>query len=173
MKRLFSAQISTLELVAVSIVAIAGLSLVTELLWPHRLEVPGAPSPTVIEERESDTEATQHETSELSYGVIAAHPLFTVDRKPYALPPPEPPKPPPVVRQRPREPEITFELSAVIRTPATNIALVSVAGNPDVHRLRPGQTLEGWRLSEVAADAIRLERNGRQLEVKLDPEKEE
>jgi hypothetical protein len=85
------------------------------------------------------------------YGEVMARPLFIATRRPE--PPPEEgaPEPPPA------DPERTFVLLGVMRTPeATTVLLRPEEPNAKPTRIRPGETVGEWRLETVSADRVVL-----------------
>ena len=58
-------------------------------------------------------------------------------------------------------------LSAIVITDGDRVALLSVAGDEQLLRLREGQEVAGWRLTKVGAEAITLSQGGRTHEVAL------
>ena len=163
---------------ALVLAAVAAIAAIVEFAWPRPLEATDFRSPdrdptagTAVDSSAENPAASQEMARD--YDVIAQRPLFTVDRRPYRIPVAEPVVTPPVRRPAPKpEPDVSFQLTAVIRTPSTKIALLTVDGSGESHKLRPGETLEGWTLSEVDEKSVRMQRSGREMLVMLDPQDE-
>ncbi|MBK1672616.1 hypothetical protein CKO35_04745 [Ectothiorhodospira shaposhnikovii] len=91
--------------------------------------------------------------------MIADRPLFSETRRPPEASPEAPaeaerPAPP----QRPPEP-LRAALQAVLGGPEGRLALLA---DPQgrIHRLRPGDELQGWRLEVIDTQQVRFTRNG-------------
>src|SRR5262245_26000174 len=105
--------------VTCGVAALAFLVTLLELVWPHSMHV------TSAVETVDDTSAVEVPTearAKPNSALIVDRPLFTVTRRPYEVPVLDPLGGQPGNR-RDAEPEVSFELRAVIRTSSTNIAL--------------------------------------------------
>jgi hypothetical protein len=159
------ANLSGPDIAACTVAAMAMLCTLFELVWPHPFEAKGNGATAVAMEAAPTTPEPERERPDPR--AIAERPLFTVDRKPYQVPVSVPDNAALLARQEPREPEVSFELRAVIRTSSANIALLLVSGETTPTRLRPGDQIAGWTLREVENESVRLERNGREMRVVL------
>jgi type II secretory pathway component PulC len=89
--------------------------------------------------------------------------LFTHDRRPFIFVA----EAAPVARAGPR---VEFELTAVIITSVTQIALLRSNQTPTVQRVTLNQTIDGWTLAEVAPDSVVLNRGTETVTVPLRPD---
>ena len=141
--------------------ALIGAALV-EVLWPHALD--GFEAATT---RADPTEpvapgaAPYPERSVLD--AMAQRPLFTVDRRPYQPPPSAqsagPTGPPP--------PTIDAELVGIAKTADSQLILLRLRTAPAVHRLRIGEQIEGWSVTNIGQATAVLSNNGHERELSL------
>jgi hypothetical protein len=90
-------------------------------------------------------------------------PLFTPERRPAQD------EPAPVVAPAtdlPRTPP-SFELTAVVLANGERVALLKALGAGQLHRLRQGESVDGWTLTEVRPDGVVLERGGQRESIEL------
>ena len=95
---------------------------------------------------------------EKALSVIKEKPLFNSTRRPVVetsipsrpvaspAPPPPPPTPPPS----------DLELQGVIMDRGEGIALIRVAGRPDVIDAKSGENVAGWKIVKIASDHIQI-----------------
>jgi len=154
--------LSPADRIAVGIAAVAGFVLLLELALPHRLEAPAPAAPALAEVRESHGDVV--EVGPLSgYLSVTERPLFEQSRRPFVAAV----EPAPVV---PAGPRVEFELTAVIITSATQIALLRSNVTPTVQRVALNETVDGWTLAEVAPDTVVLRRGSESVTVPLRPD---
>jgi hypothetical protein len=148
--------------VAVAIAAVAGFVLLLELVWPHQLEAPalGAPALAEVVELHGDIVEVGPLTA---YFSITERPLFEQSRQPFVAAV----EPEPVVTPGPR---IEFELTAVVITSATQIALLRSNVTPTIQRVTLNETVDGWTLAEVTPDTVVLRRGTESVNVPLRPD---
>jgi hypothetical protein len=58
-------------------------------------------------------------------------------------------------------------LSGTVTSPEYQSALVELSGSSDLERLRPGDTVLDWKVAEIGARYIVLDRDGRQVRLEL------
>jgi hypothetical protein len=100
-----------------------------------------------------------------AYAAVVERPLFRPERKPPDPEDTEPTQPEP-------EPEIAttldgMDLSAVVITGGVNSAWVKPPGSDELIRLRLGDELEGWAVTDILPDRLVLERQGERDELPL------
>lgn len=140
--------------------AIAGLVVGGEFLWLKRPEPPAAPPPpTPSSAAEIPRDFALPPLDR--YPFFVSRPLFLEGRKPLetedetiasaiASPPPE------------------VELTGILETPeAGQLALLRSLDGHHHYRLRPGDSIEGWQLTRIAADHVILEQGTREHVLKL------
>ena len=93
-----------------------------------------------------------------NYVAIIEHPLFRPDRKP------EPPADEALNTPASEESaELNaFDLNAVLITPDVVSAWVQDPAQPKLRRLRIGDDLQGWSVTDIQEDRVLLERQGQQ-----------
>ncbi|HEX7236846.1 MAG TPA: hypothetical protein VF405_07790, partial [Gammaproteobacteria bacterium] len=132
-----------------------------ELTWPHELEAPVSADqqPAEIEQAADDSVPVGPLSDYLS---ISEHPLFTYDRRPFVM----------VVAAAPVPvgPRVEFELTAVVITRDTRIALLRSNLTPTVRRVALNQSIDGWTLAEVTPDSVVLRQSEVTVTVPLRPD---
>jgi hypothetical protein len=127
--------------------AVSSITLLLELTWPHELEPPPHAGQAPAEkEQTADGIVSVGPLSD--YLSVTERPLFMQDRRPFVMV--SEPAPVPV------GPRAEFELTAVIITSETQIALLRSNLTPTVQRVALNQTLDGWTLAQVSPDAVVL-----------------
>ncbi|HJR69800.1 MAG TPA: hypothetical protein VKA43_07150 [Gammaproteobacteria bacterium] len=154
--------LTTFDRAALAVAAAAAGALLLELTWPHELEAPAAAG-----EATTAIELTAHDAVPVGplsdYVLVGDRPLFTHDRRPFVFVA----EAAPVARAGPR---VEFELTAVIITSATQIALLRSSQTPAVRRVTLNQTIDGWTLPAVAPDSVVLNRGTETVTVPLRPD---
>jgi hypothetical protein len=154
--------LTTFDRAALAVAAVSAGTLLVELTWPHGLEAPAAAG-----EPTTAIEPTAHHVAPVGplsdYLLVSDRPLFTHDRRPFVFVA----EAAPVARAGPR---VEFELTAVIITSATQMALLRSSQTPTVRRLTLHQTIDGWTLAEVAPDSVVLNRGSETVTVPLRPD---
>ena len=156
-----SSELTPFDRIAIAIAAISAGTLLLELTWPHELEAPiPAEQPAVELEQTAGDAVTVGPLSD--YLSIGERPLFTFDRRPFVF----------VVAAAPVQvgPRVEFELTAVIVTRDTRLALLRSNLTPTARRVALNQTIDGWTLSEVAPDSVLLRQNEISMTVPLRPD---
>lgn len=106
------------------------------------------------------------------YAAIIERPLFSEDRRPYE------PEVAEAAPDRPAGPVNTpvtkreeYSLSAVIISGDKRIALIETRNGKKIHRLREGEDLDGWTLTEVQPARVSLNKGGevKDLELRVVP----
>jgi type II secretory pathway component PulC len=147
------------------------VTLLAELVWNHPLELVTQPTAALSAGTADDDPASNIRRRAMDYAAIAQRPLFTLDRRPYQphveVPAVESP------RAAPPPPRLRFTLSAIVTTPAAEIALLSVNDGPELHKLRQGEGLQGWTLAEVGRDAVVLRNGADVIRVELQPDRDQ
>jgi type II secretory pathway component PulC len=92
---------------------------------------------------------------------IAARPLFSESRRPYAAPPA-----PVEEAAQPTQPSLPLELAGTFLTDTDQAALLLVAGGSPAW-LRRGQLIEGWRIETIERDRVQLRKDGQQQVLQL------
>jgi hypothetical protein len=156
------AALSTFDCIAIGVAAISAVALVGELVWRHDLEAPAASddaAPAAVAQVASDGMPVGPVSEYLS---VSERPLFTHDRRPFVF----------VIEAAPvpAGPRAEFELTAVIITSATQIALLRSNLTPTVRRVALSQTIDGWTLAEVSPDSVVLRRGEEVVTVPLRPD---
>jgi hypothetical protein len=146
------------------LVALCVVALVAELLWPHPLVT----EPTATDRPVAQTAATQtwQPAPRPEYQLIAERPLFTVDRRPFV-----PPAPETLADVAPVAPPVQFELSAIVTSAGTQVALLKIATSAESFKVRVNETVQGWMLVEVRADSVVLRQGADTIVVELQPER--
>lgn len=156
------ANFTTFDRAALAVAAVAAGALLLELTWPYGFE---APAPA--EEPATEVEQTVHDVVPVGplsdYRLVSDRPLFTHDRRPFVFVT----EAAPVARAGPR---VEFELTAVIITSATQIALLRSNLTPTVQRVPLNQTIDGWTLTGVAPDSVVLNHGTETVTVPLRPD---
>jgi len=100
------------------------------------------------------------------YAVIFTHPVFFRTRAPYVAPPAAPP---PMTAPLVIDPG--FVVTGVIITNGVSEAYISSKASPGAGGTwtREGEAFLGWQIRSINADGVKLEQNGRSLEVQLYP----
>jgi hypothetical protein len=154
-------ELTVLDRIAVAVAAGAAGTLLLELAWPHALEPPPntTQSPAEIQQPTNDVVPVGPLSDYLS---IRERPLFTYDRRPFVF----------VVEAAPVQvgPRAEFELTAVIVTSDTRLALLRSNLTPTARRVELNQTIDGWTLAEVTPDSVVLRQNEISVTVPLRPD---
>jgi hypothetical protein len=154
--------LSSGDRVAVAIASVSAGTLLIELSLPHALEAPASIAAPPAELVASVGDIAQ--VGPVSdYFSVTERPLFSQDRRPFV---PEP-EPAPVV---PAGPRVEFELTAVIITSATQIALLRSSVTPTVQRVTLNESVDGWTLAEVTPNNVVLRRGAESVTVPLRPD---
>jgi hypothetical protein len=91
------------------------------------------------------------------YAVVRERPLFRPDRRPAKEEPTEAVEAPPV-----KESDLGgFDLTGIIISPGETTAWVKDPQQQTPVRLRPGETLAGWTVTDIRADRLVVERQGK------------
>ncbi len=101
---------------------------------------------------------------------IKARPLFSPWRRPpvaKTAPPDRRPVPPARIQVPPRLAKGQITLIGVVIDETRDIALIRTRTEPSVRRAVIGDEIDGWRLSKIAPDGIRLTHSGVEELVKL------
>lgn len=85
-----------------------------------------------------------------------ARPLFTVSRRP---PAPETAAKPALEKARPAR-LVGYRLTGIVRSSSQRLILLTEEKSGRVVELREGEQVDGWRLTSIEADNIRLARDG-------------
>jgi hypothetical protein len=138
-------KLTALDRIALAVATVSAGALLLELTWPHELEAP-APveqAPARIEQTVDDVVPVGPLSDYLS---VSERPLFTHDRRPFVF----------VVEAAPVPvgPRVEFELTAVIITSDTRLALLRSNLTPTVRRVALNETIDGWTLAAVSADSV-------------------
>jgi len=156
------ANLTTFDRAALALAAVSAGALLLELTWPYGLE---APAPA--EESTTEIEPTAHDVVAVGplsdYVLVGDRPLFAHDRRPFVFVAEAAPV-------APAGPRAEFELTAVIITRATQIALLRSNLTPTVQRVTLNQTIDGWTLTGVAPDSVVLNRGTETVTVPLRPD---
>lgn len=154
-------ELTALDRVAITVAALSAGTLLLELAWPHPLEPPSAAEQASAEIRQASADVVP--VSPLSdYLSISERPLFTYDRRPFVFASAAAP-----IQVGPR---VEFELTAVIITSDTRLALLRSNLTPTAQRIALNQTLDGWTLSEVTPDNVVLRQDEGFVTVPLRPD---
>jgi hypothetical protein len=153
--------LSAFDGVAIAVAALSAGALLVELTWPHELEAPPPAAETAaqLEQATLDVVAVGPVSG---YLTVTEHPLFMHDRRPFTIAVEAAPVP--------VGPRVEFELTAVIITSATQIALLRSNLTPAVRRVALSQTIDGWTLADVASDAVVLRSGAEVVTVPLRPD---
>jgi len=153
--------LSAFDRAAIAVAALSAGTLLVELTWPHGLEAP-APAEETATELEHATREVIAVSSVSEYLSVTERPLFTHDRRPFVI----------VAEVAPVSvgPRAEFELTAVIITRATQIALLRSNLTPAVQRVALNQTIDGWTLTEVTPDSVALRLGEEVVTVPLRPD---
>jgi hypothetical protein len=92
---------------------------------------------------------------------IAARPLFSESRRPYAAPPA-----PVEEAAQPTQPSLPLELAGTFLTGTDQAALLLVSGGAPTW-LRKGQLIEGWQIEAIEQDRVQLRKGERQQVLQL------
>jgi hypothetical protein len=138
-----------------TVVLLAGLAAVYQLLMPIELPVSATPPSA------SATAAAMADSAALvspAYPAIAEHPLFYATRQPWvpAAPkaaPPVPPAPAPTAVH----PLQKYQLVGVVISEGARTALLKSSDGGKTITVSEGQQLNGWTLREISRDAAYFE----------------
>jgi hypothetical protein len=152
------ATLTTFDQVALAVGVVSVGTLLLELSWPHELDAPAVAdeSPAELEQATPDVIPV---TGLHDYVVVSERPLFAFDRRPYV----------PVVEVAPAPsgPRAEFQLTALIVTGTTQIALLRSNLTPTVQRVALNQSIDGWTLAEVHPDSVLLRRDAESMSVQM------
>lgn len=153
-------QLTALERIAIAVATMSVATLLLELTWPHALEPPARAESAPAEIAQTDEAVRVGALSD--YLSISQRPLFMYDRKPFVF----------VAEAAPVKvgPRVEFELTALIITSDTRLALLRSNLTPAVQRVALNQTIDGWMLSEVRSDSVVLRQNEAAVTVPLRPD---
>lgn len=154
-------ELSAFDRIAIAVAAVSAGTLLLELTWPHDLEAPmAAEQPPAQLDQAADDFVPVGPLSE--YLSISEHPLFMYDRRPFVM----------VVEAAPvpAGPRVEFELTAVVITSGTRIALLRSNLTPTVQRVALNQSIDGWMLAEVTPDSVVLNQGEAAVTVPLRPD---
>jgi hypothetical protein len=152
--------LTAFDRLAVAVAAVSAGTLLLELTWPHELEAPASVErATAPIEPVLDVAAIGPLSDYLS---VSERPLFTHDRRPFVMIVEE--AAPAPVRSR-----VEFELTAVIITSATQLALLRSNLTPTVQRVALNQAIDGWTLAAVTPDSVLLTQRETTVTVPLRP----
>lgn len=147
--------------VAMTVATVSAVALLLEMTWPHELAAPllAADAPTELAQAALDFVPVGPVSD---YSVVSERPLFTSDRRPFVF----------VAEAAPvvAGPRAEFELTAVIITNATQIALLRSSLAPAVQRVTLSETIDGWTLADVTPDSVVLRRGAESVTVPLRPD---
>jgi hypothetical protein len=152
--------LTAFDRIAVAVAAMSVVTLVVELTWPHELEAPvAAEAPVELVQAAEDFVPVGSLSEYLS---ISEHPLFTYDRRPFVF----------VVEAAPVPigPRVEFELTAVVLTRDTRIALLRSNLRPTVQRVVLNQSIDGWVLADLTPDSVVLRQGEAVVTVPLRPD---
>jgi hypothetical protein len=99
-----------------------------------------------------------------AYSQILTRPIFFKSREPYKAPPPLPPAP---LMASPPAIDPGFVLAGVMIKSDIKKAYMFSRGNADGTWASEGDNLIGWKVRSVSGTAVKLEQNGRVIEVLL------
>jgi hypothetical protein len=150
------------DCVAIAVAAVSAGALLLEMTWPHRLEGPPPAGEASTELAQAALEVVPVGPV-LDYLSVSERPLFRFDRRPFAFVA----EAAPVVAAGPRA---EFELTAVIITHETQIALLRSNVTPTVQRLTLHQIIDGWTLAEVTPESVILRQGTEAVTVPLRPD---
>jgi hypothetical protein len=130
-----------------------------EMLWPHPL-------------RTAKAETTPGKSAEVApipplaltpdYVTAIEHPLFTVDRRPYEVPPSAQP-----AEAAPAAPELNAQLIAVVRVGEEQMILMRLG--QAVRKLRGGETIDGWTVQRIDARSATVSNGSVERTLDLNP----
>ena len=106
-------------------------------------------------------------TSLEDYAGIIERPLFSPDRKPYEAEVVEAKPNRPVPVNTPLTKREDYSLSAVIITDDKRMALIETKNGKKIHRLREGEELDGWTLTDVQPARVSLKKGSEVKELEL------
>ena len=114
------------------------------------------PSSAVAPYADSPVHLVLRSTDPLSYyQPVWLHPLFNKARS-KDLPPPPPPPPP-----APKPPDLTaYRLVGIITSPSLRMVLVRRATGGDLLRLKAGDTLDGWTITDIGVNGASVSADG-------------
>ena len=107
-----------------------------------------------------------------AYENIINRPLFNDDRKPYVYAAPVAEQKPVKTKERPMptKPQQQLSLTAVVITPEKSLAILQAGNSKTLQRIKLGEMIDGWTLTEIQDQSIVLEQGGQtqtlELEVK-------
>lgn len=155
-------KLTAFDRIAVAVAAVSAGTLLLELTWPHEIE-----APVQVEQSTAALETTGDDAVTIGplsdYLSVSERPLFTHDRRPFVV----------IVEEAapaPVGPPVEFELTAVIITSATQLALLRSNLTPTVQRLALNQSIDGWTLEAVTPDSVVLRQGDATATVPLRPD---
>jgi hypothetical protein len=123
---------------------VLGAMTALELGWPHALRV--ARDGTAKERAEFAPVVAQRLEITRGYSAAVDRPLFTVDRRPYQVPPDAAAQ---AAAATAPVPELNAHLLAVVTVAADKTILLRVGGGNVVRKLKTGETIDGWTVQRV------------------------
>ncbi|MGJ4961314.1 hypothetical protein [Bradyrhizobium sp. HKCCYLRH3061] len=104
------------------------------------------------------------------YAEILAHPVFQKSREPFVPPPPAPPAPMPVVAPPPAAADPGLLVGGVMINGGTSKAYLQSRGGAGAGSwINENETFQGWRVTSIDASGVRIEQEGRAIELQLYP----
>jgi len=105
-----------------------------------------------------------------AYENIINRPLFNDDRKPYVYVAPVAEQKPVKTKERPMptKPQQQLSLTAVVITPEKSLAILQAGNNKTLQRVRLGETIDGWTLTEIQDQSVVLEQGGQTQTLELE-----
>lgn len=144
-----------------ALLAVNGLMLIVLLVanyWP----LPDAPAQSEKEISAEEIAGYLGETR-ADPRVAIERPIFHINRRP-PKPVPVKPKAAPVVRK----PAFLLELVGVMGATSGNpTAFLLHTGNQQTHTVRSGQVVDGWTITEIGLDSVRLVKDSEQKTLDL------
>lgn len=143
----------------IAVCVLLGMILLAEL--NHDYSIPGEPEnvdainpPARIEAMET----ARPLVAIAAYEDIVNRPLFNEDRQPYVYVAPPPEEKPVKTRERPvpPKPPQQFSLTAIVITPETSLAILQGGKDKSLQRVRLGETIDGWTLTDIQDQSIVL-----------------
>jgi hypothetical protein len=155
------AKLTVFDRCAVAVAAASACALLLELTWPHELEAP-APAEQMPAAIEQTTDNAVPVGPLSDYLAVSERPLFTHDRRPFVFAVEAVPAP--------VGPRVEFELTAVIITSDTRLALLRSNLTPTVRRVALNEAIDGWTLAAVSADSVLMRQGEAAITVPLRPD---
>jgi hypothetical protein len=137
------------------------LATAVEMLWPHPLRGASSDADAAAASTNAPPQGPLALTTD--YVVEIERPLFTVDRRPYVVPP----NAQAATAAAPAAPELNAQLIAVVRAGGDQMVLLRFG--QAVRKLHSGETIDGWTVTKIDGSSVAVSNGSFQRTLDLKP----